>query len=410
MGSRWPLMSSPWFLGSILLLVVNDHVLKDAWPGLVTGKLSDVAGVAMVAIALTAVVGRPAPAAAATAVAFTLLKTVPDVAVWAAPILGGRTRTDPTDLVALLVLVPLWRWLADRSGRSPDRSAGRVHLRVAFVRLVAVVAAVGATTATSCDDPSVDTVRLSGERFEIDDGARVERSLDGVSWEFVGWSGEVASPADVPPVTESCTATLCWRVDGSAVLERPEGGGEERIVFRYSDAQLRAMERNADSFCGERADDGFRAVAARADGTVVVAMGSHGVVVRDPSGRWERYATAAATPISFDDFQIAAALRVALIVGPVVLAALGGLVVAVAGRRPRRRWIGPPLASIQIVGMLGVWMLVAMGPGGAHLDRVVVVIGPVMFVVALAMFVPAVIWARRPLRPLPPPSARDRVG
>jgi hypothetical protein len=34
----------PVALASLALLVVNDHFLKTAWPGLVTGKLSDVAG------------------------------------------------------------------------------------------------------------------------------------------------------------------------------------------------------------------------------------------------------------------------------------------------------------------------------------------------------------------------------
>jgi hypothetical protein len=36
------LLASPVFAVSILLLIVNDHVLKAAWPGLVTGKLSDI--------------------------------------------------------------------------------------------------------------------------------------------------------------------------------------------------------------------------------------------------------------------------------------------------------------------------------------------------------------------------------
>jgi len=34
------------------VLAVNDHVLKAAWPGVVTGKLSDVAGPVVVAIVI----------------------------------------------------------------------------------------------------------------------------------------------------------------------------------------------------------------------------------------------------------------------------------------------------------------------------------------------------------------------
>ena len=40
-----------------MLLALNDHVLKQAWPGWVTGKLSDVAGL-VVAPAVLAVRAR----------------------------------------------------------------------------------------------------------------------------------------------------------------------------------------------------------------------------------------------------------------------------------------------------------------------------------------------------------------
>jgi multisubunit Na+/H+ antiporter MnhF subunit len=80
----------PLALGSIALLVVNDHLLKARWPGLVTGKLSDVAGmiffpllVFVFVAVLARVVRRPAMAsrgalvgcALATAVVFALVKT-----------------------------------------------------------------------------------------------------------------------------------------------------------------------------------------------------------------------------------------------------------------------------------------------------------------------------------------------
>jgi hypothetical protein len=39
-----PAISHPVGVGAIVLLLVNDHLLKSAWPGVVTGKLSDIAG------------------------------------------------------------------------------------------------------------------------------------------------------------------------------------------------------------------------------------------------------------------------------------------------------------------------------------------------------------------------------
>ncbi len=137
----------PGALLAIAVLVVNDHVLKSAWPGLVTGKLSDVAGLVFFPLvllggyeSLAAVARRwPGPRArpllvsvALTGIAFALVKTaapaadafarVLAVGEWAIvaavhPLTGGdvptvvvgRVLADPTDLVALpALIVPLW--------------------------------------------------------------------------------------------------------------------------------------------------------------------------------------------------------------------------------------------------------------------------------------------------------------
>lgn len=44
MASRFDRLTDPRFVLSLLVLALNDHVLKQAWPGMVTGKLSDFAG------------------------------------------------------------------------------------------------------------------------------------------------------------------------------------------------------------------------------------------------------------------------------------------------------------------------------------------------------------------------------
>jgi hypothetical protein len=130
----------PAAIAALLVLIVNDHVLKGgAVPTVVTGKLSDLAGLAIAPLVLTATVawGRAAMrrppvdarraawiAAAATAVAFAAIKLSPtamDVfrealglaqwlpsAAWAA-VSGSASPSipdvsavvDPTDLLAL---------------------------------------------------------------------------------------------------------------------------------------------------------------------------------------------------------------------------------------------------------------------------------------------------------------------
>ena len=74
-------LAHPGSVLALVVLVLNDHVLKQAWPGWVTGKLSDVAGLVVAPLLLAALlaivrVPRPMPVAlAATGVGFVLCKT-----------------------------------------------------------------------------------------------------------------------------------------------------------------------------------------------------------------------------------------------------------------------------------------------------------------------------------------------
>jgi hypothetical protein len=130
----------PAALLAIALLVINDHVLKARAPGLVTGKLSDVAGLVFFPLLLAAAAeqvglrgGRAAviAAAAATGIAFAAIKLWAPAGElyrvglaalqWpfhalaalldgsALPALGRvRLVQDPTDLLALpALLVPV---------------------------------------------------------------------------------------------------------------------------------------------------------------------------------------------------------------------------------------------------------------------------------------------------------------
>ncbi len=132
-------LTSPIALAAIALLVLNDHVLKAAMPGVLTGKLSDVAGMVFFPLVLAAalewcvrsrhlVLGT----AIATGVVFAAIKTIPLAAdayriglgalQWPfraikAGVLGDampglahvRLTMDPTDLIAVpAVLVAVW--------------------------------------------------------------------------------------------------------------------------------------------------------------------------------------------------------------------------------------------------------------------------------------------------------------
>ena len=88
---------------ALFLLVLNDHVLKSAFPGFVTGKLSDFAGVfAFAAFFASAMPRRAAAICVATGALFIWWKSPLSQAVVNA--LGVSRVVDWTDLAALIVL------------------------------------------------------------------------------------------------------------------------------------------------------------------------------------------------------------------------------------------------------------------------------------------------------------------
>jgi hypothetical protein len=141
----------PVALLSVAVLLLNDHVLKPIAPGLVTGKISDVAGLIFFPLLIASVVevvasltARQPPrrrvmplAAVVTVLGFTLVKTTPlgaDAFAWALGlgqwfVLGGPIRdltlaptavvVDPTDLIALPAV--LVAWAIGRTAQTPPR-------------------------------------------------------------------------------------------------------------------------------------------------------------------------------------------------------------------------------------------------------------------------------------------------
>lgn len=278
---RVRLVVHPLTILSVVLLAANDAWFKAWWPGLVTGKLSDVAGVWMVGALVVAATGSVRWGSALTALGFALLKTVPAVAVLAAPLLGGVTLRDPTDLVALLVLWSLGR-LANRLGAQRTKRANDAWSVIGAVFVA--VAATLATTATSCaKEPEVTHVALSAE------GTPMARYRDNTSIEGDGWyeltdDGPQYRPeilAEWVGSTQACVSAGCYRVEpGAGVFLDAE------LIYEYTPAQR--INHDQLSSCFQTAT--FESIVAveGADGVDLwVSMGVSGVLHRDTSGLWE---------------------------------------------------------------------------------------------------------------------------
>ena len=99
----------PSYVIALFLLLLNDHVLKSAFPGFVTGKLSDFAGVFAFAAFFASVIPRRAAAiCAATGALFVWWKSPLSQPVVEA--LGMSRVVDWTDLAALIVLPFAYRF------------------------------------------------------------------------------------------------------------------------------------------------------------------------------------------------------------------------------------------------------------------------------------------------------------
>jgi hypothetical protein len=140
--SRWAALLHPLPLAAIAVTALNDHLLKASglFPGWLTGKLSDVAGLFFFPIAVVAALGAaPAAAAVGTALVFAVFKLSPAACAWVRPF---AVTPDPTDLLALPAAAAAWWWLARRRPR-------RTYDTPAWARLAAVTAAALTSAATS---------------------------------------------------------------------------------------------------------------------------------------------------------------------------------------------------------------------------------------------------------------------
>lgn len=306
---RW--LGHPAFFAGVAVLVVNDHVLKARFPGWWTGKLSDFAGVAVVAVIL-AVLGGRRVALPATAVLFVALKTVPGGAELAAPVLGGVTRRDWSDLIALAGLVPLWFLLAPspRSNASfpcadhpiPDHSKPRSRTALATILpIFGALVAAAATTATSCaPDPAVVLVTSDGQDLyalvnESSSSRRWARSDDrGETWQSSEaprsqvpktTSDPYVDPGQIGPQEACTTDRTCWRLQGRRVIERVDADGAVTEELRLSEKAFSDITTG----CTGTSVGVLASITATDTGptsTVVASYGAQGIVVRQADGTW----------------------------------------------------------------------------------------------------------------------------
>lgn len=420
-------LGHPVTLFGLIALVVNDHLLKTAFPGPLIGKLSDVAGLLLapplVAVLLTLAVPRlPARAAVvvglgAVGAGFTAVKAsgyAAQLASAAWSVLAGPSlvREDPTDLLALPALALAW-WAWSRARSRPVR-----HRVARLVRLLVVLpAATFAVAATSA--PTEPGSAVTADRVAVTgDGTVLAGVAVGVANPQVRWHVrvDVGRWSDAPPelvgelhrhepARSACvprTPARCYRlVSGRLAVERSDdGGGSWTVDWQVSERDRKLLAR----YDAEPADQ--RVVRAGRDLAlwteegdrhgVIVANGRDGFAVRDPGGHWQRigWPDERARPLGVDPDQ-PQNRRTAV----ALLVALGALTLIVAGAAAgRRAGLGAawPWALLVPTVSISLTMVPELTGGAAELPLSLfrMLLQPVLGVAVLVAL--ASLWAQRP--------------
>jgi hypothetical protein len=423
---RWRLLASPWFTGMVFLLALNDQILKARYPGFVTGKLSDFAGVVVIAMLLGTVLSARS-ACVATAVVFTALKSSHSVALLVAPFLGGITLADRTDLIALSALVPVCRWLVRHGPTSPTTMKLN---RMVLLPLV-LIATTGTITADSCDrDTGIigfqvgDNSTIEAQRL-VTDYLPVERTVavgaatsrDGAVW------APLERDREAPPsatLAEQCDPEgTCYRVVKNERVEQRTLDSQWSTSFAFSREQRHRMERRRPGACSYVDSDLFQSVAVGRTSTgssvVLVAMGTQGALVRIDGGEWRRVSV----PTSYDTYKPLTVIwprwLERLYLSPLLLVVVWPVL------RRRRRWKGRPRRTSD--GYATAWVLaVCLAVFFGLLQASLVgyeIGGPLLLVLSGAAFAASVIigltpsgarlFRRRRRPPWPAPDSRAWV-
>ncbi|MEV0645480.1 hypothetical protein AB0I28_09470 [Phytomonospora sp. NPDC050363] len=308
---RW--VAHPSTIAAALVLLVNDHILKAAFPGLITGKLSDFAGLAaapaLLALAVALIVPRlPATALAATALTLTGAGFVwvkatgagAEAASAAWSVITGPSviLADPTDLLAVPALALAW-WTWRRVRPAPDVPASTLARARLFVALPLIVLATAATPADPLPDAVLAVEEEAGE-VALHTGYGITRGTPDGAWSPIEDLPDGAAEKDLSNAS-ACAPddpVHCYRLhEGEAigVDETLDGGATWRTAWELPPDRWRWLYRSHELDSSNRPGIGdvlkgldilVRAVPAGHQ--VVVAAGVEGLVVRSPEGEWSR--------------------------------------------------------------------------------------------------------------------------
>jgi len=291
-------LSHPVSIGALIVLLLNDHVWRRAWPSWLTGKLGDFTWLIFAPFLLAAILAWLIPsriqqrearigqlAIVITGLVFGLAKTIPAfhaVTIWVLETLTGWPnvlRRDPTDLLALPALLLAWQiWKQCEARRSALPSKGLVLLPLAVL-------------ATMADSPAPDygitDLEMQGSTiFAGEDGA-FESEDGGLSWQGEGYGARFYEDQSREwRLKDPSDPHVQYRFVRGESIERSRDGGQTwqmEIDLRGDEARRAYIMKG--SYYGSPVSP-LDTIIHSPTGNLVVAMGQEGVLVRTADGEW----------------------------------------------------------------------------------------------------------------------------
>jgi len=301
------LLCSPPSLVAMVVLLINDHLLRRFWPSWITGKLGDFAWLLFFPFALAWAWALILPrrerlvrglSFGMTGGIFALANTIPachaavvSAAEWTLgrPVIWVR---DPSDLITLVSLAAawlMWEKLPDAEAlTAPQRGSATKWNRLALA------AAALLTVANSAGPPSIGIERLAyregsiyglggSASYGLGGSASYVSHDGGFSWTMIGVSELYQSRTSVLDVN----GIVQYRYASGKPIERSDDSGAtwQKVYVRSSSP--------ADKIYYERMYPNYTfypgpldAVADPQTGNVIFAMGAEGVLVRTPDNTW----------------------------------------------------------------------------------------------------------------------------
>jgi hypothetical protein len=303
LNKAFRLLSHPLVIGSVVLLLLNDHLLRVYSPSSFTGKLSDFCWLLffplLLAIPLSLVMsgrGRHQQevvlfsSLSLTGVVFILANTVTPFRQFLEQLLGAVTHSefritqDPTDPVALLSFVLVWQLWRRCKDDAVSYEKPLPYLAIAF--------GIAFSLANSAyGSPGIDCVNTDGIELIASAGWQDEIYLSndgGMSWEYcAGCTSRCVSPSVEALVIHPEDAAIRYRYFSGERIDKSEDGGdtwsEHYDLKRYRDARSAFYEykNGVQLLAGP-----FSGVIDPVSGNAVFAMGPDGVLVHKAGGEW----------------------------------------------------------------------------------------------------------------------------